>query len=50
MESLKRVLLTTTFSKESVNIFGKHLRKEDMDENLLMLVNDESNALSLKLE
>ena len=45
MELLERVLL-----KESVNIFGEDLRKENMDKSLLILVDDKLNALSLDLE
>ena len=45
MELLERVLL-----KESVNIFCEDLRKENMNESLLILVDDKLNALSLDLE
>ena len=45
MELLERVLL-----KESVNIFGEDLRKENMDKSLLILVDDKLNALLLDLE
>ena len=45
MELLERVLL-----KESVNIFGEDLRKENMDKSLLILVDDKLNVLLLDLE
>ena len=50
MELSERVLLTTSFFKESVDIFGADLRIENMDESLLILVDDELNALSSDLE
>ena len=45
MELSERVLLTTSLLEESVDIFGKVLRKENMNESLLILVDDELNAL-----
>ena len=50
MELSERVLLTTNLLKESVDIFGEDLRKENMDESLSILVDDELNALSSDLE
>ena len=50
MELSERVLLTTSLLKESVDIFGEDLRKENMHESLLILVDDELNALSPDLE
>ena len=44
------VLLTTSLLKESGDIFGESLRKENMDESLLIQVDDELNALSSDLE
>ena len=46
MELLEHILLTTSLLKESVNMCGEDLRKENMDESFLILVNDELNALS----
>ena len=50
MELSKRALLATSLLKESVDIFGEDLRKENMDESLLILVDDELNALPSDLE
>ena len=50
MELLECVLLTASLLKESGVIFGESLRKENMDESLLILVDDELNALSSDLE
>ena len=50
MELSERVLLTISFLKESVDIFSEDLRKENMDESLLILVDDKLNALSSDLE
>ena len=50
MELSERVLLTISLLKESVDIFSEHLRKENMDESLLILVDDKLNALSSDLE
>ena len=49
-ELSERVFLTTSLLKESVDTFGEDLRKENMDESLLILVDDELNALSSDLE
>ena len=46
MELLEHVLLSTSSLKKSVDIFGEDLRKANMDENLLVLVDDELSALS----
>ena len=50
MELSERVLLTISLLKESVDIFSEDLRKENMDESLLILVDDKLNALSSDLE
>ena len=50
MEVLEHVLLSTSSLKKSVDIFGEDLRKANMDENLLVLVDDELSALSWDLE
>ena len=50
MELSERVLLTTSLLKESVVIFGEDLRKENMDESLLIPADDELNSLSSDLE
>ena len=42
--------MTTSLLKESVDIFGEDLRKENIDESLLILVDDELNTLSSDLE
>ena len=49
MELSERVLLTTSLLKELVYIFDEDLRKENIDESLLILVDDELNALSSDL-
>ena len=46
MELSEFVLLTASLLKESGDIFGESLRKENMDESLLIQVDDELNALS----
>ena len=43
-------LLITCLLKESVDIFGEDLRKANMDKSLLILVDDELDALSSDLE
>ena len=50
MELSERVLLTISLLKESIDIFSEDLRKENMDESLLILVDDKLNALSSDLE
>ena len=50
MKLSELVLLTTSLLEESVDIFGKVLRKENMNESLLILVDDELNALPSDLE
>ena len=50
MELSERVLLTISLLKESVDIFSEDLRKENMDESLLILVDDKLNELSSDLE
>ena len=50
MELSERVLLTISLLKESVDIFSEDLRKENMDESLLILVDDKLNARSSDLE
>ena len=50
MELSEHVLLTTNLLKESVDIFGEDLRKENMEESLLIIDDDELNALSSDLE
>ena len=42
--------MATSLLKESVDIFGENLRRENMDEISLILVDDELNALSSDLE
>ena len=42
--------MATSLLKESVDIFGEDLRRENMDESSLILVDDELNALSSDLE
>ena len=49
MELSERVLLTTSLLKELVYIFDEDLRKENIDESLLILVHNELNALSSDL-
>ena len=49
LHCLSLVLLTTILLKESVDMFGKDLRKENMDESLLILVRDELNLESCML-
>ena len=49
MELSEGVLLTTSLLKELVYIFDEDLRKENIDESLLILVDDELNALSSDL-
>ena len=50
MELLEGVLLIICLLKESVDIFGEDLRKANMDKSLLILVDDELDALSSVLE
>ena len=50
MELSERVLLTISLLKESIDIFSEDLRKENIDESLLILVDDKLNALSSDLE
>ena len=50
MELSEFVLLTASLLKESGDIFGESLRKENRDESLLIQVDDELNALSSDLE
>ena len=49
MQLSERVLLTTSLLKELVYIFDEDLRKENIDESLLVLVHNELNALSSDL-
>ena len=49
MQLSERVLLTTSLLKELVYIFDEDLRKENIDESLLILVHNELNALSSDL-
>ena len=49
MELSEGVLLTTSLLKELVYIFDEDLRKENIDESLLILVHNELNALSSDL-
>ena len=49
MELSERVLLTTSLLKELVYIFDEDLRKENIDDSLLILVHNELNALSSDL-
>ena len=47
---LSELVLLTSWLKESADIFGEDLRKGNMDESLLVLVDDELNALSSDFE
>ena len=49
MELSEGVLLTTSLLKELVYIFDEDLRKENIDDSLLILVHNELNALSSDL-